>query len=194
MGNKVKVIEGGQKPKKQNQALPIETDDMTASLNIVISSIRKSGGRPCKYEADADGLERFREKTLEFFEYVNEINQNPEIENKIIPDIESWAVYLGTTRKTILDYARRSDEWQETIELYKNAIASVKKEMAFHYKVPPMFSVFDLANNHSYKNTSEFKIEAQAVEQKEAVRKPEEIIQMYGNLKEIPELPQLPDD
>ena len=39
--------------------------------------------------------------------------------------------------------------------------------MALHYKIPPMVFAFDMANNHGYINTSEFKVEVAAVPTKE---------------------------
>ena len=46
------------------------------------------------------------------------------------------------------------------IEQTKNAIAACKKELAFHQQIPPVVFMFDACNNHSYTNTSEFKVEA----------------------------------
>ena len=65
------------------------------------------------------------------------------------------------TRRTILTYEKqRGENWRNFIEQVKNAIAACKKELAFHQQIPPVVAMFDLTNNHSYVNTSEFKIEA----------------------------------
>ena len=55
----------------------------------------------------------------------------------------------------------------EAIQLFKNAIAAYKKEMALHYKIPPMVFAFDMANNHNYINTSEFKLSLETAPTKE---------------------------
>lgn len=142
----------------KGECLQLETDDLTAILNMTIKSIEARGGRPANYENSAQGLEEFRKDTLNFFAYVNEVNANPEIERKLIPDIESWATFLGTTRVTILSYERRSTEWKGTIQTFKNAIAAAKKQLAMTYKIPPMVYVFDATNNHGYVNSNEFKL------------------------------------
>lgn len=142
----------------KGECLQLETDDLTAILNMTIKSIEARGGRPAEYANSAQGLEEFRQTTLDFFAYVNEVNANPEIERKLIPDIESWATFLGVTRNTILSYEQRSLEWKSTIQTFKNAIAAAKKQLAMTYKIPPMVYVFDATNNHGYVNSNEFKL------------------------------------
>lgn len=142
--------------KNKGECLALETNDLTAILDMTITSIKASKGRPSEYPDTHEGLEAFRQQTLEFFEHVNRINANPEIEKKLVPDIEAWAVYLGITRQTIHVYEKRSAEWRDTILVFKNAIASCKKQLAMTYKVPPMIAVFDLVNNHGYVNSNEF--------------------------------------
>lgn len=137
---------------------PLETDDMTAILDVAITVSKARGCKPAIYPATAAGLEAFKEQTINFFEYVDGVNRNPEIERKLIPDIESWALYLGISRQTLWEYQKRNGEWKTTIEYFKNAIAAIKKQLALCGKIPPMVFVFDSANNHGYVNTSEFKI------------------------------------
>ena len=71
------------------------------------------------------------------------------------------AVFLGITRQTLNAYERRGGQWAECIQYAKNVIASLKKQLALNYKIPPMIFAFDFANNHSYVNTNEFRITAQ---------------------------------
>ena len=146
------------------KAVPLEKGDMTAILDLTIESSMKRLGRPANYPNDAAGLNNFIKKSIEFFEYVNQVNEDPDAEKRLIPDIEAWAVYMGVCRQTIFQYERRGGDWETTIAYFKNAIAAVKKQLAFHYKIPPMVSIFDLANNHGYVNTSEYKLTTPANE------------------------------
>lgn len=134
----------------------IETDDMTAILNMAIDVSNSRMGRPAEYPYTTEGLDRFINKTIDYFEYVNTINANPELERKLIPDIENWAMFLGITRQTIWSYQQRGKEWRDMIDYYKNVIGAVKKQLALNYKIPPMVYVFDATNNHGYVNSNQF--------------------------------------
>lgn len=147
--------------KNKGTCEPIATDDMTAILTLTIDASVQRLGRPSEYPNTTEGLQSFIDKTIDYFEYVNTVNANPDLERKLIPDIENWAVFLGVTRMTINTYEHRNPEWRDTIAYYKNAIASVKKQLALNYKIPPMVAVFDLVNNHNYVNSNEFKLTAQ---------------------------------
>lgn len=146
--------------KRQGECQPLQTGDMTAVLNLITSSMKHFGGMPYKYPPTEEGLKLFVKRSQSFFEYVNEVNANPDLEKKLIPDVETWSVYLGTTRKTIFEYAARGGQWATAIDFFKNAINSAKKQLAFSYKIPAMLYVFDSVNNHSYHNVSEFHVSA----------------------------------
>ena len=139
------------------KCLPMETDDTTAILDMIIDKSTERMGRPCQYPNDKKGLEEFIQNTVSYFEYVNGVNSS-DMDKKLIPDIESWAVFLGITRATIFNYEQRGNEWREVIAYYKNAIASIKKQLALTFKIPPMIMAFDFTNNHGYCNTNEFKL------------------------------------
>lgn len=151
--------------KKRGECEPIKTGDMTASLNLIIESVVKYHGRQCKYPPTSKGLDDFVQKSIDFFDYCNEVNADPELEKKLIPDVESWALYLGTTRTTIFEYEKRGGEWSEAIAFFKNAIGSAKKQMALNGKIPPVLYIFDSTNNHGYVNAAEFKMEAKTTVQ-----------------------------
>lgn len=140
------------------KCLPMETDDTTAILDMIIDKSTERMGRPCQYPNDKKGLEEFIQNTVSYFEYVNGVNSSEGVDKKLIPDIESWAVFLGITRATIFNYEQRGNEWREVIAYYKNAIASIKKQLALTFKIPPMIMAFDFTNNHGYCNTNEFKL------------------------------------
>lgn len=148
------------KARKKYDCIPLEKDDMSAILDMTVKVMKQRGGRPCAYPNDERGLEMFRDNTVSFMDYVQEVNSNPDLDHKLIPDIEAWATYIGVTRKTIFEYEHRGGEWTTTIQAFKNAIASIKKQLLFTYKIPPMVGVFDLTNNHGYVNSNEFKLTA----------------------------------
>ncbi len=136
----------------------LETDDLTAILDLTINASTARMGRPAEYPNTQKGLDDFIQKTIDYFSYVNSVNANPDLERKLIPDIENWAVYMGVTRMTINNYERRGRDWRDCIGYYKNAIGAVKKQLAMNYKIPPMVYVFDATNNHGYVNSNEFKL------------------------------------
>lgn len=78
---------------------------------------------------------------------------------------------------------QRGENWQNFIEQTKNAIAACKKELAFHQQIPPVVFMFDACNNHSYTNTSEFKVEAIS-------DKPKRVL----SASELPKLGELPEN
>lgn len=140
------------------KCLPMEPNDTNAILDLIITKSTDRLGRPCQYENTKKGLEDFIQNTLDYFAYVNSVNSNPDMERQLVPDIESWAVFLGITRATIFNYEQRDVDWRDTIQYYKGCIASVKKNLALNFKVPPMIMAFDFCNNHGYINTSEYKL------------------------------------
>lgn len=139
---------------------PIGTDNtLDAVLNTTIESLKT--GRPPTYPDTPQGLEDFKQATIDYFQYVKDVNANPDIKKKLVPDIEGWAVFTSLTRRTILTYEKqRGEDWKNFIEQVKNAICAAKKELAFHSQIPQVVFMFDACNNHSYTNTSEYKIEA----------------------------------
>ncbi len=136
-----------------------DTDNISAVTNILLETIKS--GRPAAYEDSETGLEAFKQGTIDYLLYVQRTNESG-IEKKVMVDIESWACFLGITRATIASYERtRGESWKQFISVTKNGIAAAKKEAAFHGQLQPMIAVFDLANNHNYKNTNEFKLEVE---------------------------------
>lgn len=169
-------------PKKYKRfvAKPIEADNtLEAVLNITIESLKI--GRPPAYQDSEAGLSEFKENTIAYFQYVKDTNANPDIEKMLVPDIEALCTYLGITRQTLFTYERqRGSSWQDFIKQTKNAIAACKKELAFHQQIPPVIAMFDLTNNHSYVNSSEFRIEPISDKAPEKHLSLEEQIQQAG--------------
>lgn len=138
---------------------PGQMADLGALLDVSIEQIgNREQGRPPTYSCTDEGMHDFLEATKRYFEYIRDANSVNE--EKLYPDIEGWAVFIGITRQTILTYAKRNDAWKEAIEYIKDAILAAKKQLAFRFKIPPVVYLNDVSNNHNYLNTSEFKITA----------------------------------
>lgn len=66
---------------------PIEADNtLEAVLNTTIESLKQ--GRPPAYPETEQGLEDFRQETINYFKFVRDTNANPDVEKKLVPDIE----------------------------------------------------------------------------------------------------------
>lgn len=151
------------RPKLQD--ISIVPDDLAAILDMSIKSIKM--GRPSKFPETEQGLEDFKQASIEYLEYVRNTNNNPDNEHSLIPDIESWATFLGTTRMTILNYEKTRDEnWNDFISLIKGAITAAKKQLAFRQKIPTVLALFDLTNNSGYVNSTEFKLAPELPQEK----------------------------
>ncbi len=171
--------------------LGLEPDDLTALTKLAVTSLKTHGGHIAKYEFSQEGLEQFVQKSAEFFEFCNEVNATLEPNQRLIPDIESWCCFMGITRTTLLKYTQRNQQWCEAIEMIKEGIAMAKKQLGMRNKIPQMVLVFDLANNHNYKNTSEFHLSA---EQPEATKPPQITESQLAEIATAePELP-LPEE
>lgn len=146
--------------KNRGDYLPLEENDLTAVLDMTVQSLKKHGCKAVKYDNTEQGLQAFTDRSIEFLEYVSRVNQDSNLDKKIIPDVEAWCVYMGFTRMTLSRYRSRGGEWAEVIDQVKAAIMAAKKQLALTYKIPPMVFVFDAVNNHGYVNSSEFKLTA----------------------------------
>lgn len=155
------------KTKNKGQCELAVGSDLEAISDIVRTALRNTKGRPAVFPNSEQGIQDFRTQSIAYFDYVAAVNAGRESEKAVVPDVENWATYLGLTRQSIFKYEQRSEEWKNTVQLFKNAIAAYKKEMALHYKIPPMIAAFDFCNNHGYVNTSEFKMTVEAAPTKE---------------------------
>ncbi len=146
---------------KKYKDTPISTAD-AAVIDMVLACVKNQGGRPIIYPDNEQGLQSFNDNTVEFFEYLNTVNTRLTLEGDkgLIPDIELWCSYLGVSRATLHRLYDRGGVWSDRIDYYKNLIAAAKKELMLRGSIPAIVGVFDLANNHGYKNTSEFKLTA----------------------------------
>lgn len=143
--------------KKGHYEVMTAADPIADLINLGIKSL---GGRKPTYAPTQEGLQCFREKTLEYFEHLKALNAaREEGEAMLMPDVESWCVYIGITRQTLHTYSRTRDEdWKDFIARTKDLIMSVKKDMAARFKMPPMFFIFDAVNNFGYVNTNQVQL------------------------------------
>lgn len=145
--------------------------DLSELLKMQIRAL-KSGGGIVKYADDTAGFDAFIQKSVRFLEYVNDYNENAELENKpiIVPSVELWACFLCVSRVTLLNYAKRGENWKTFIETFRNGLQAAKLQMASRGKMPPLIYIFDATNNGAnYANTSEFKLSDTESERREVI-------------------------
>lgn len=145
----------------KGSCIEAEASDLTAVAQLAEESLRRTCGRLAKYEDSPVGLERFMDRATEYFAYVNKINSDPDLEKKLIPDVESLCIFLGITRKTMSMYHRRGEAWANAIDLVKDALLACKKQLASTHRMPPLIYIFDAVNNFNYHNVAEFHLTAE---------------------------------
>ena len=74
--------------------------------------------------------------------------------SEVIPDVEHLALYLGTSRQSLMKMRTKTPEIGEVIENALNRIAAIKKQLAMHNKIPSLVYLSDIQNNHGYVNGS----------------------------------------
>lgn len=168
------------------------SDNLAPILDVAIKRLK---GNPPAYENSTEGLKKFMNTCVSYFEYIQTQNKRPGCK-KIIPDIEGLSMYLGITRKTLNLYQKeRGTDWKDAIDLVKNAIMSVKKELAFHQQIPTVYAIFDQVNNSDYRNVSEFKLVPETENDKMRPKQTAADIAARHKLSsQSKEMPQLPDD
>lgn len=154
------------------------TDDLDTILKMGIQSLKRGTQR---YPNTPEGLELLKQRTNDYFEYILQANRRPDVETRVYPDIEGLALYLGTTRKTLMEYSKRSPEWQDAINLAKTVIFTAKKQLADNYKIPPVLQIFDATNNYGYHNAAEYHLIPEQQTEAKPTETPEAISAKYGN-------------
>ena len=176
----------------KGSCIALEADDLTTVTRLVEDSLRRTKGKQAKYENSDRGLNLFMERATEFFSYINEVNGNPDLEKKLIPDIETLCCYLGITRKTLALYRKRNEQWEQAIDLVKDGIMACKKQLAQTHRMPPLIYIFDAVNNFGYHNATEFHL---STEPTEATQTPQIAESQLAEIATaVPELPRLPED
>lgn len=175
--------------------LPLDGDDLQAITTLAVTCLKEHKGIPAKYPNTPQGLADFMQRSQEFFAYCNDINADLEPDQRIIPDVEAWCLYMGIVRSTLHEYGKRSETWKNAIDMVKTAIMSAKKQLAMRGKIPQMIAVFDWTNNHQYLNTSEFKITAETPQDTVTPQISEAELQRFAAdyTTEPSQLPQMPE-
>ena len=151
-------------------AKDLEPEDSVAALSMTNAVLKNLRGRPYIYPPTDQGFDNFRRNSESYFEYLENANSQLEQKQQIIPDIEGYCLWLGIHRSTLSTYIDRGGEWESMINLFKDAIAFNKKQLALKGKIPPVMAIFDLTNNHGYHNANEFKLETMRHEKERPVR------------------------
>ena len=155
-----KALEKPKYKRKTVQTEPIKDNDLSPLFDMAISGIN----RKAKYTNDEMGLKAFTDLSIEYLLKLSEANEKAsENDNmRLVPDIESWATFLGISRATIYNYEKNyNEDWKEFIDRFKNAITGFKKSLAFAGKFNPVLLIFDLTNNSKYYNSSMFTIKSE---------------------------------
>lgn len=147
---------------------PVSGDDISDLLTLAVATARQHG--VVRYENSARGLEAFRERVLQYFDYIREQNETADAEDtkRLIPSIESLSMFLGISRQTLLTYEKtRSEDWQAFISWTKNCVQAIRGELADRGAIPAIPFIFTTVNSNAhYYNTSEVKIRPIEDEQK----------------------------
>lgn len=161
--------------------LPMTGDDVSDILTLAMDTAQKQG--VTRYEDSERGLEAFRQRTLDYFQYIKKQNETADSESaRVIPSIESWAVFMGLSRMAILTYEKqRGDAWRDVIGYFKNCIQACRAQLADRNKIPVIAHIFSAVNSLSgYANTSEIKVTAIPEKEKHiSTETPEQIATRY---------------
>lgn len=139
-------------------------NDLNAITKMGIEALKTyNPHRPPKYENTPEGLDLFKNRTMEYLKYIDEVNSCDDMSKKVVLDIEGWCTYLQITRKTLhIYYHDRGNEWKDFIDYFKNLITAYKKQLAFSNKTPSIFAIFDLVNGSAedgfYRNTNSIEV------------------------------------
>ncbi len=144
--------------RNKGECLQIQNDDLQAVTELCISSLKKHGGKQALYADTPQELQRFMNDVTGYFQMLHDANEDTEPDKQLYPSIEGLCLHMGFSRNVLSQYGKRSSEWREAIDTVRNAIATCKIQLASHFRIPPLVFVFDMTNNCSYYNTSEFRI------------------------------------
>lgn len=171
------------KPDSKTEVLPVTGSDTESILSLIVQTGEEllMQGR-ILYPNSEDGLRAFKTRTQEYFKFLYEQNRNADDlgETRLLPSVESWALYLRVSRVMILQYEKRGGEWLSYVQWVKNAIVSVKLQLAENHKLQPLLFLFDTMNNAPmYKNTNQIEVVALPDEHYQKKESPEALAQRY---------------
>lgn len=173
------------KPDSKTEVLPVTGSDTESILSMILLSGEELMQGKILYPNTADGLKAFKTRTMDYFRFLYEQNKTADDlkERRLLPSVESWALYLRVSRVAILQYEKRGGEWLSYIRWVKNAIISVKLQLAENHKLQPLLFLFDCMNNGSmYKNTNQIEVVALPDEHYQKKESPQAISARYRSL------------
>ena len=106
-----------------------------------------AGGRPVKWKTP----EEMQVVIDDYFDYCNRAEEKP-----IPPTVTGLAIALDMTRRTLLDYCEKSDEFSHTINRAKTKVeAYIERRL---YEPNATGCIFNLKNNFGWKDKTESEI------------------------------------
>lgn len=109
-------------------------------------------GRPLKFQS----VEELNEKIEAYFDSCWDEEESC---YKRPYTITGLALALDTSRKVLLDYERRNDEYSDTIKRAKNRVENYAEEALFTSKQTAGV-IFNLKNNHGWVDKTEQQVDA----------------------------------
>lgn len=176
------------------EVIPMTGDDVSDLIELAVNTARQSG--VTRYEYSERGLEAFMQRSMQYLEYIKGQNENADSEDsaRLIPSIESWAVFMGLSRVTILQYEKqRNDSWRDFIGFFKNTIQACRGQLTDRGKLPVVANIFSAINSNAGYVNSSAELKVNGVPEQEVIRSssetPESIQERYrsrlADLQEI---------
>ena len=173
------------KPDSKTEVLPVTGSDTESILSMILLSGEELMQGKILYPNTADGLTAFKTRTMDYFRFLYEQNKSADDlgEQRLLPSVESWALYLRISRVMILQYEKRGGEWLSYIHWCKNSITAVKLQLAENHKLQPLLFLFDTLNNApQYRNTNQVELVAVPDEHYQKQESPQAISARYRSL------------
>ena len=173
------------KPDSKTEVLPVTGSDTESILSMILLSGEELMREKVLYPNSSDGLQAFKSRTQEYFKFLYDQNKTADDlgETRLLPSVESWALYLRISRVMILQYEKRGGEWLSYIEWCKNSITAVKLQLAENNKLQPLLFLFDTLNNApQYRNTNQVELVAVPDEHYQKQESPQSITARYRAL------------
>lgn len=170
------------KPDSKTEVLPVTGSDTESILSMILLSGEELMQGKILYPNTADGLTAFKTRTMDYFRFLYEQNKSADDlgEQRLLPSVESWALYLRISRVMILQYEKRGGEWLSYIHWVKNSITAVKLQLAENHKLQPLLFLFDTLNNApQYRNTNQVELVAVPDEHYQKQESPQAISARY---------------
>ena len=148
---------------------PAKGAAITHIVNAEVATMAKAMSRTrCSY----DDLGQLKERTAEYFADC--------AESQLIPTMESWAVALGVSRKTLYKWfgLMTNEEVHDFLEQTRSIISSINSQAAFQGAINPVTWIFYAKNRFEMSDKTEITLSA-AENNLGAQTSPEELQRKY---------------